>query len=129
MNRFASMVGQQKNFGADTLRLTEGSKSAYYYGFYNHYLFNKYPKLSINKPSQKISSLIEVASHKATSTNVMLADRISTPGSQALPVLELALLAAYSPSTISSYSAALQHGSDGWSCGQSSNSFRNFLNY
>jgi hypothetical protein len=107
-------------------RLTEGSKSVSNSAFYNHYLFNKYSNLNINKPSRKISPLIEVAFHKATSTNVKLADRSSTPGSQALPVLELALLAAYSPSTISSYSAALQHGSGGWSCGQTSNSFSNF---
>lgn len=126
MDRFASMVGQQNNLSADTLRLTEGRKSVIYYDFYNHYLFNKYSILNINKSLQKNSSLIEVASHKATSTNVMLADRSSTPGSQALPVLELALLAAYSPSTISSYPAALQHGSGGWSCGQTSDSFSNF---
>ena len=115
MNRFASMVGQQKNFGADTLRLTESC------GSFN----SKFYKYQVRLTN---IALIQAALPKAAWTNVMLADRISTPGSQALPVLELALLAAYSPSTISSYSAALQHGSGGWSCGQSSNSFRNFIN-
>jgi len=67
MNRFASMVGQQKNFGADTLRLTESC------GSFN----SKFYKYQVRLTN---IALIQAALPKAAWTNVMLAEIVSAVG-------------------------------------------------
>ncbi len=64
MNRFASMVGQQTSFSADTLRLTESST----------YFISKFQKYS---PIFAAIALIQAAFHKAACTNVMLDEVVS----------------------------------------------------